>query len=147
MLQCFIRLDKIELFLPFIILDLLLVNEYLVSQVIEELLVLAALDLLESIGPLLLVVDLVDDVREELLVVSLAGVELDPLREPLACASLNEGGEERVGHFLLVYLILEGRRRVGVTLGIPGVRGVLLPHAVLHPVLRFENRLLRGTAT
>lgn len=78
--------------MSFVIIDLLLVDKNLVSEVVEELLVLSALYLFEGIGLLLLVVNLVDNVRKELLVVGLDRVELNPLREPLACPSLNEGG-------------------------------------------------------
>jgi hypothetical protein len=72
-------LDKVNLFLAFVVLNLLLIHKDLVPEVCEKLLVLVSLDLLESVSVNLPTVDLVNDMREELFIVCLAWVKLDPL--------------------------------------------------------------------
>ena len=81
---------EIKLLLALIILDLLLVDEDLISKVGEELLVLSLLDLLECVALDFLSIDLIDDVGEESLVVSLTGVKLDSLAEALTSPPLDK---------------------------------------------------------
>ncbi len=142
MLQCFISLNKVNLFLAFVVLNLLLIHKDLVPEVCEKLLVLVSLDLLESVSVNLPTVDLVNDMREELFVVCLAWVKLDPLTQSLTSSSLNKGRQEWVRHFLPLLFLRSRRVRFDY---VPRVRGVLLSHTVLHPVL-LQSRFLRGTA-
>jgi len=101
--QGFIRLNEVKLLLSLVITDLLLIDNHLLSKVIQKLVILEPLLDLEHISLLLVLIYLVYDGLQELLLVARRWVELDPLCEPLASPSLNERTQEWVRNVLLFY--------------------------------------------
>jgi hypothetical protein len=101
-LQGFIRLNEVQLLLPFVVTNLLLIYDHLLSEVVEEFVVLHPLFYLKPIMLFFVCVDLIDDCLQELFLVAGSGVELDSLCESLASASLNERTQEWEWHTLFL---------------------------------------------
>lgn len=113
MLQCFVSLNKVQLLLSFVFLELLLVQHNLLAEILKELGIL--LSLLEFLRLLLLAIgiNLTDYGGKQFFLISLAWIELDSLCEALSGASLNEGRQERIRHMIFLKLVL--KRSCGIS--------------------------------